>query len=286
MDATLSYRWSCHMAICGSCGMMSGGEAKLACHAFLRDYRHGVVRIEPLDHFPIERDLVIVMDSFIEKLSSVKPYVIAKQEKALSEGENLQTPLQLMAFKQYTLCINCLLCYAACPQCGLNESFVGPAALALPHRRNPADQAFRLAGLVPGAAAAGSAPMSRRPYIRKVKRSWWLGHRRYVVYMVRELTSLFVGLYCAVLAVGLVRLAQGHGAWDGFLALLSSPLGVLFQLICLAFAAYHSVTWFALTPKAMPLAVRGAPVPAKAIVGMHYGAWAVVSLIVLIAAGI
>jgi hypothetical protein len=39
--------------------------------------------------------------------------------------------------------------------------------------------------------------MSRRPYIRKVKRSWWLGHRRYVVYMVRELTSLFVGLYCA-----------------------------------------------------------------------------------------
>jgi fumarate reductase iron-sulfur subunit len=41
-----------------------------------------------------------------------------------------------MAFKQYTLCINCLLCYAACPQCGLNEDFVGPAALALAHRYN------------------------------------------------------------------------------------------------------------------------------------------------------
>ena len=136
VDATLSYRWSCHMAICGSCGMMINGEPKLACHAFLRDYRHAVIRIEPLDHFPIERDLVIVMDSFIDKLSSVKPYLIAGQEKAASDGENLQTPLQLMAFKQYTLCINCLLCYAACPQCGLNESFVGPAALALAHRYN------------------------------------------------------------------------------------------------------------------------------------------------------
>ena len=128
--------------------------------------------------------------------------------------------------------------------------------------------------------------MSRRPYIRKVKRSWWLRRRRYVVYMVRELTSLFVGFYCAVLVVGLWRLGQGRAAWEGFLAALSSPLGVLFQLVCLAFAVYHSVTWFALTPKAMPLAVRGELVPDKAIVGLHYGAWALVSVIVLIAAGV
>ena len=128
--------------------------------------------------------------------------------------------------------------------------------------------------------------MSRRPYIRKVERSWWLGRRRYVIYMIRELTSLFVGLYCALLVVGLWRLGQGRAAWDGFLAVLSSPLGVLFQLLCLAFAVYHSVTWFALTPKAMPLVVRGESIPGKAIVGMHYGAWVVVSLIVLIAAGI
>ena len=128
--------------------------------------------------------------------------------------------------------------------------------------------------------------MSRRPYIRKVKRSWWLGQRRYVIYMVRELTSLFVGFYCTLLVVGLFRLAQGRAAWDGFVAALSSPAGVLLQLACLAFAAYHSVTWFALTPKALPLMLRGEPVPAKTIVGIHYGAWALVSLIVLIAAGI
>lgn len=128
--------------------------------------------------------------------------------------------------------------------------------------------------------------MSRRPYVRKVERSWWLGHRRYVAYMVRELTSLFIGLYCAVLVVGLFRLAQGRAAWDGFIAALSSPVGVLLQMICLALAAYHSVTWFALTPKAMPLVVRGEPVPPNAIVGAHYAAWAVVSLVVLLAAGI
>src|SRR5262249_52183395 len=141
VDGTLSYRWSCHMAICGSCGMMVNGEPKLACQAFLRDYRHDVIRIEPLDHFPIERDLVIVMDSFMEKVSSVKPYVIAKHKKPLSDGENFQTPLQLMAFKQYTLCINCLPCKAAYPQLGLNESLVGQAPLALadPYKRDSRD---------------------------------------------------------------------------------------------------------------------------------------------------
>ena len=128
--------------------------------------------------------------------------------------------------------------------------------------------------------------MSRRPYVRKVERNWWLGHRRYVVYMVRELTSLFIGLYCAVLVIGLFRLAQGRAAWDGFIAALSSWPGVLLQIVCLAFAIYHSVTWFALTPKAMPVVLRGAPVPGGAIVGAHYAAWIAVSLVVLIAAGI
>jgi len=136
LDATLTYRWSCHMAVCGSCGMMINGEPKLSCHAFLRDYRGKPIRIEPLDHFPVERDLVVVIDSFMDKLSSVKPWLNPASEKSLAAGEYLQTPAQLRLFKQYTHCINCLLCYAACPQCGLNDGFVGPAALALAHRYN------------------------------------------------------------------------------------------------------------------------------------------------------
>lgn len=135
IDRTLTYRWSCHMFVCGSCGMVIDGEPKLACKAFLRDYGDKI-RVEPLANFPIERDLVIVMDDFIEKLESVKPYLIPKEEKSLDEGSYLQTPAQLKAYKQYSMCINCMLCYSACPQYGLEPEFIGPAALALAHRYN------------------------------------------------------------------------------------------------------------------------------------------------------
>ncbi len=136
IDRTLSYRWSCHMAVCGSCGMMINGEPKLSCHAFLRDYYPGKVRVEALTNFPIERDLVIVADDFMEKLASVKPYIIAADDRVPSAGEHLQMPKQLETFKQYTMCINCMLCYAACPQVALTPEFIGPAALALAHRYN------------------------------------------------------------------------------------------------------------------------------------------------------
>ncbi|KAF0136753.1 MAG: fumarate reductase iron-sulfur subunit [Rhodospirillaceae bacterium] len=135
IDSSLSYRWSCHMAVCGSCGMMVNGEPMLACKAFLRDMGD-MVRVEPLLNFPIERDLVVAIDDFIEKLSNLKPYIIRKVEKPVEEGTYLQTPAQLKRFKQYTLCINCLLCYSACPQYGLSPDFIGPAALALAHRYN------------------------------------------------------------------------------------------------------------------------------------------------------
>jgi succinate dehydrogenase subunit C len=128
--------------------------------------------------------------------------------------------------------------------------------------------------------------MSRRPYLRKVRRTWWLRRRRYFAYMVREMTSLFIGIYSAVLVMGLISLAQGQSAWEHFIAILSSRPGVLLQLVCLVFATYHSVTWFAVTPKAMSLMVRGQPVSAKTIIRMHYAAWIAVSLVVLIAAGV
>lgn len=135
LDRTLSYRWSCHMAVCGSCGKLVNGEPSLSCSTFLRDLPDRI-RIEPLQNFPIERDLVVVMDDFMNKLGSVNPYIVAKEEKHPENGEHLQTPAELARFKQFTACINCMLCYSACPQYGLNEDFVGPAALALAHRYN------------------------------------------------------------------------------------------------------------------------------------------------------
>lgn len=141
LDSSLSFRWSCRMAICGSCGYMVNGVPKLGCKTFLRDYlnrrgRKGKVRISALDNFPIERDLVSDIGDFVEKLETIKPYIIREHEKPASEGEYLQTPAQLEKFKQFSNCINCGLCYAACPQFGRNSEFLGPAALALAFRYN------------------------------------------------------------------------------------------------------------------------------------------------------
>ena len=76
------------------------------------------------------RDLVIEMSDFMRKLVRVKPWIIREQEKPLSEGEYLQTPDQLDAYKQFSMCINCMLCYAACPVYRLDPLFSGPAAIA------------------------------------------------------------------------------------------------------------------------------------------------------------
>ena len=135
IDPTLSYRWSCHMTVCGSCGMMINGEPQLACKAFIRNMPD-TIRVEALAHFPIERDLVTVAEDFMAKLARVKPYLMPKEPKPLEAGEYRQTPGELKRYQQYAQCINCMLCYAACPQYGLIPEFIGPAAIALAHRYN------------------------------------------------------------------------------------------------------------------------------------------------------
>ena len=136
LDGSLSYRWSCRMGVCGSCGMMVNGEPKLTCATFLSHYMPGPIRVEPLRHFPVVRDLVIEMTDFMTKLKSVNPWIVREEEKPTSEGEFLQTPEQLDAYKQYSMCINCMICYAACPVYGLDQHFIGPAAIALAQRYN------------------------------------------------------------------------------------------------------------------------------------------------------
>jgi fumarate reductase iron-sulfur subunit len=99
----LSYRWSCRMAICGSCGMMVNKIPKLACKTFLREYTGGI------------------------KIGN---------ERKPQDDPNKQTPAQMAKYHQFSGCINCGLCYAACPQFGLNPEFIGPAAITLAHRYN------------------------------------------------------------------------------------------------------------------------------------------------------
>ncbi|MGH9254899.1 MAG: succinate dehydrogenase/fumarate reductase iron-sulfur subunit [Vicinamibacterales bacterium] len=136
LDGTLAYRWSCRMGICGSCGMTVNGEPKLTCATFLADYAPGPVRVEPLRNFPIIRDLIVDMGDFMRKLVRVKPWIVRRAEKPLSEGEYLQTPDELDEYKQFSMCINCMLCYAACPIYGLDPTFIGPAVIALAQRYN------------------------------------------------------------------------------------------------------------------------------------------------------
>src|SRR6266851_9302889 len=135
-DGSLTYRWSCRMGICGSCGMLVNGEPKLTCATFLADYAPEPIRVEPLRNFPVVRDLVIAMNDFMCKLQKMKPWLIRKEEKPVSQGEYLQTPEQLETFKQFSMCINCMLCYAACPVYGIEPKFLGPAAIALAQRYN------------------------------------------------------------------------------------------------------------------------------------------------------
>jgi fumarate reductase iron-sulfur subunit len=138
VDGSLSYRWSCRMGICGSCGVMVNGEPKLSCATFLSSYASNgnKVRVEPLRYFPIVRDLITELSDFMGKLKKVKPWLIPQTELPLSSGEFLQTPEQLENYKQFSMCINCTLCYSACPVVGLDPMFVGPAAIALAQRYN------------------------------------------------------------------------------------------------------------------------------------------------------
>ena len=137
MDGTLTYRWSCRMGVCGSCGMMVNGDPKLTCAAFLKDYFPKPIRVEPLNNFPVIRDLVVNIDDFMHKMKELKTWLVPKAGIEVTDtGEYKQTPEELARYKQYSMCINCMLCYAACPVYGLEPKFLGPAAIALGQRYN------------------------------------------------------------------------------------------------------------------------------------------------------
>ena len=135
IDASLSHRWSCRMAVCGSCGMMVNGKPILTCKDAISEYGD-TIEVEPLANFPVIRDLVVELDGFMDKLKSVKPWIIRAKEKAAEEGPVRQSQEELEQFKHFSLCINCMLCYSACPVVSNEPEFLGPAAIALGHRYN------------------------------------------------------------------------------------------------------------------------------------------------------
>jgi len=120
--------------------------------------------------------------------------------------------------------------------------------------------------------------MSRHPYIREPsKTGWWLEQPRYIRYMAREMSALFIGIYGLILIVGLFRLSQGELAYEAFLTTVEGPAGLIFAVVAFVFAVYHTYTWFQVTPKAMPLMFGGKRVPGVIIIAAHWFGFLVVS---------
>ena len=124
----------------------------------------------------------------------------------------------------------------------------------------------------------------RKPYVRQVKKSWWLRNSFYTGYMLREGTCICVGAYAVILLWGLLRLSQGAAAFAGWLTALHSPLAILFHLLALAACLFHAKTWFSLAPKAVRIFKGEELLPAKPIIMAQYIGLAVVSVIVLLIA--
>lgn len=125
-----------------------------------------------------------------------------------------------------------------------------------------------------------------KPYVREVSRyGWFLRNPRYRRYMAREVTCVFIGLHALILLVALKRLSEGREAWEAFLHNLTGPAGVVLQLVILAFAVYHSTSWFNVTPKAMPVQIGEQFLPGAVIIGAHYAVWLIATVVVLFLAG-
>ncbi|WP_257296381.1 hypothetical protein [Endozoicomonas sp. YOMI1] len=125
--------------------------------------------------------------------------------------------------------------------------------------------------------------MSRRPYVRPMKRTWYMDHPFYRQYMVRESSCVFDGLYAINLFVGLMQLVKGEAAWNSWLAFQANPLMILFTVVTLGLTIYHAVTYFDMTPRVLPQEIRKM-VKDSVVNKLMYVGLAVVSAIILAAA--
>jgi fumarate reductase subunit C len=117
-------------------------------------------------------------------------------------------------------------------------------------------------------------------YHRPVSNTWWLKRKSYILFMIRELTSVFVAGYCIFLLVLVYKLTQGADAYGNFMAALQSPISVALHLITLIFVLYHTITWFNLTPKILVLYRGEERISQGLVAGTFYVGWVVVSVIV------
>jgi len=128
------------------------------------------------------------------------------------------------------------------------------------------------------ARSAGARPPRYQP---QMSLWWWLSKRSYLVFILRELSSVFVAWFVVFLLLLVRAVARGDEQYQDFLAWAANPVVILVNVIALAFVVLHTVTWFALTPQAMPVRLRGWRVPTLVIAASQYVGWAAVSAFVL-----
>ncbi len=136
LDSSLTFRSSCRMSICGSCAMVMNDYPHLACHTQIEEFHTDKLTIRPLPNLPIIKDLVPDLMPMFKNHKSVKAYLIRRDTKEVENptGEYGQLPEQLNEFLQFSYCVKCGICVAACPTSASDKLFLGPQALAQCYR--------------------------------------------------------------------------------------------------------------------------------------------------------
>src|SRR6185503_17439943 len=125
-DPSISIRYSCRMATCGSCGMKINGIPRLACYTKVSELEGSTITVEPLSNFPHIRDLVADFSQFFSHHKRVKPFIENSEADIADPGtltEFVQRPEDLDKFLQFSYCIKCGLCYSACPTVATDTKF-------------------------------------------------------------------------------------------------------------------------------------------------------------------
>jgi succinate dehydrogenase / fumarate reductase iron-sulfur subunit len=138
LDSSLAWRYSCRMGVCGSCGMLLNGRPTLACNTQILHIATTDLTVGPLPNFDIIRDLVPDLLTMFEKHVAVKPYIVRADQSEIDgpAGEFYQSPEELSAYLQFTYCIKCGCCMAACPTLATDARYLGPMPLAAAQRYN------------------------------------------------------------------------------------------------------------------------------------------------------
>lgn len=117
-------------------------------------------------------------------------------------------------------------------------------------------------------------------YNDRVPIFWWMRKKSYVLFILRELTSLCVAAYAVILIYQLSAISRGLEAYESFIAFLASPFSVGLHIFIFVATFFHSITWFKLAPSAMVLKVGKKRIPDNVIIAANFLMWIVLSLII------